>query len=247
MFEWMDDRIADVQGTAAAREQGWRFLLNPPATGDEVRRCEEALGLPLPPSYRAFLSRWNGASLFRRESPWPNDPNPVSSEFGIKGTHDLPSFHGKFKATVLPDILPEEWGNLIVFCAVPSGSGDHCALDPDQRTAEGEYAVVDCFHELRPRCWRRAVIAPSFEAWLRRAFDAALQKADPYYWLNLPELLALYRECHEEDRKEAAEFQSRRAQDLQGPLPPPSSPTVHSTVSTGGRAIRHRRDRKAKR
>jgi hypothetical protein len=92
-----------------------------------------------------------------------------------------------------------DWGTLIVACDIPGPGACHSGLNPE-RTADGEYAVVDCDSDYGPRCWRRAVIAPSFEAWLARAFDEALATGNPYYWLGSPQLQALYRQCGEEEQ-----------------------------------------------
>lgn len=210
MFDWLPARVAQVQTTTLARQQGWRFVLNPAATNEDIRDCEVALGRPLSPSYSAFLSRWNGASLFRRESMLPDGRISVSAEIGIQGTRDVSAFHRDLRANL--DFYGDEgWASLLVFCNIPGPGAFYCALNADLTTPEGEYAVVDCHEDFGPRCWQRAMIAPSFEAWLEGAFGAALQGDDPYYWLNLPELDVLYRECLEERQRElAAERQRRR-------------------------------------
>lgn len=231
MFDWLPDHIAEVGATAMAREQGWRFVMNTPAAEEAVRRCEEALGLALPPSYRAFLRRWDGASLFRQETPLRGGAIDVSAEIGIQGTRDLPAFQNNLR-TLWDANDPGGWGSLVVFCRISGSGADRCALNPERSTLDGEFAVVDCHQATRPRCWRRAVNAPSFEAWLERAFDAALQGESPYFWMNTSELLAIYRQCQEEDQKELAESQARRARGLRGPLPSPSAPAAQSTAST---------------
>ena len=204
MFDWLPDHIAEVGATAMAQELGWRFVMNPPAAEEAVRRCEEAVGLAFPPSYRAFLRRWDGASLFRQETPLRGGAIDVSAEIGIQGTRDLPAFQDYLR-TFWDANDPGGWGSLVVFCRIPGSGADYCALNPERSTPDGEFAVVDCHQDMRPHCWRRAVIAPSFEAWLQRAFGAALRGESPYYWLNLPELRDLYRECHEEHQRELAQ------------------------------------------
>lgn len=204
MFEWMHDRIAEVQATPVARKEGWNFVLPPPAGEHEVAQCERELGTSLPPSYRSFLLSYDGASLFRREHRLADGRAMVVAEIGIQGTRDLPAFQSYLRTFWEADD-PGGWGSLVVFCRIPGSGADYCALNPERSTPDGEYAVVDCHQDMWPRCWRRAVIAPSFDAWLRRAFDAALRGESPYYWLNLPELRDLYRECREEHQRELAQ------------------------------------------
>lgn len=229
MFEWLPDNIAAVQAMPAAQEQEWTFLLNRPASEDDLRRCEAALGVSLPPSYRAFLLRWDGASLFRRDSLLPDGRVLVTAEVGIQGSHDLPGFH----RMVSNYWRAEDWGRLLLFCNIPGPGACYCALNAERSTPEGEYAVVDCDSDYGPRCWRRAVVAASLEDWLRRAFDAALQGGDPYYWLNRPGLRELYRECDEEDRRLMEEWRRKRAQGLDVPPPGPIvEPRQGSIVAT---------------
>ena len=93
MFDWLPEQIARVEATREAQENGWMFVLRPPATKAALRQCEAALGLPLSPGYRAFLRRWNGASLFRTERQL-RDGSLVTTaaEFGIQGTDTVPAF-----------------------------------------------------------------------------------------------------------------------------------------------------------
>ena len=81
-----------------------------------------------------------------------------------------------------------------MFAETPSHSANYCALHSARVTPAGEYAVVDCHEDFGPECRRCCVIAPAIESWLRRAFDEAARTGDPYYWLNLPEILAIQRE-----------------------------------------------------
>ncbi|WP_277128211.1 SMI1/KNR4 family protein [Chlorogloeopsis fritschii] len=64
MFEWLPERIEQAQQVFQEFSLDWTFILNPPATETEIRACEEALGVTLPPSYREFLLRHNGANFF---------------------------------------------------------------------------------------------------------------------------------------------------------------------------------------
>jgi len=132
----------------------------------------------------------------------------VSGGLEIAGTGELPALNARLRADRYDP--PEDWGRLIVGGEAPVGEGDVWGLNPDI-LSDGEYAVVDGWHEQGPDRWRRAVAAPSFEAWLRRAFDEALRTGNPYYWINAPEIRAVYDACAAEDaaRREAGE--GRRA------------------------------------
>lgn len=220
MFEWLSDRIEAVRGTAVAKENDWQFLLNPAASEEEIARCEQALHLPLPPSYRAFLRRSDGASFFRREVRLPDGRTLATMGLEIAGTGRLPELNARLRAERAEP--RERWGRLIMAGDAPLGEGDLWGLNPDTQ-ADGEYAVVDGWHEQGPYCWRQAVIASSFEAWLRRAFDEALATGNPWYWAGSPELQAIYDACNAE---EAA----------LPPVPPVQSSTVGYTVA---RAIGH--------
>lgn len=181
MFEWIPERIEQANRVLQEFLLDWAFILNPPATEAEIRACELALGVPLPPSYRKFLLRWNGAYLFRdNEDDLPNGSWWDNSRIFIQGTNNLVEFSQENKQGRFTD---EEWDSLIAFCYLGSiGTGDFCGLDP-QQTTNSEYAVLDCFNEQDPARWRQARIASSFAEWLERVFDqVVLQKKCPEYW-----------------------------------------------------------------
>src|SRR5581483_4807788 len=69
MFEGLPDVIRAAEASPFAQEKDWRFTLNPPATEEQIRQAEARVGVPFPPDLRAFLLRWNGASLFRYFGP----------------------------------------------------------------------------------------------------------------------------------------------------------------------------------
>lgn len=178
MFEWLPERIEQAYKVFEEFSLDWTFILNPPATEAEIQACEVALGVALPPSYREFLLRWNGAYLFRyaQDEPpmygWWDDSGIV-----IQGTTTLLEF------TQDNQEVYEEWDSLIAFCYLGGiGTGDFCVLDPQQIT-DTEYAVLDCFHEVSPTEWRQVQIASSFAEWLARIFDEVVDdKKQPEYW-----------------------------------------------------------------
>jgi tetratricopeptide (TPR) repeat protein len=180
MFEWLSDRIAQAQVVFQEFSLDWTHRFNPPATEEEITACENALGAKLPPSYREFLLLYDGVHLFCEGSPYNLEyDNP---RLIIYGTANLAQENYDEKEYRFTD---EEWTLLIKFCYVGSlGSGDFCALDPQQIT-NSEYAVLDCMHELKPTDWRQTKIADSFEEWLQKVFDhVVVQKKSPEYWLE---------------------------------------------------------------
>jgi cell wall assembly regulator SMI1 len=176
MFDWLAERIAAARGRA--REGEWRFVLNPPATEDAVRACEAALGLPLPPPHRAFLLRWDGAAFFRQAVASLDGRTHVVGGLEIAGTGALPALNARLRAERYEPA--EAWGRLIMGGEAPVGEGDMWGLNPEA-TTDGEYAIVDGWHEQGPSRWRKAVVAPSFEDWLRRVEGAAIDTGEPYY------------------------------------------------------------------
>jgi len=124
------------------------------------------------------LLRWNGAYLFRVKQDEPPDGSYWDdSGIVIQGTNTLLEF------TQDNQEVYEEWNSLIAFCYLGGiGTGDFCALDPQQIT-DTEYAVLECFHEVSPTEWRQAQIASSFAEWLARIFDEVVDaKKRPEYW-----------------------------------------------------------------
>lgn len=178
MFEWLPERIEQAKIISDEFEQGWKFLLNPPATEAEIRACEMGLGVPLLPSYREFLLRWNGAHLFyTNESLLPDGDiwRHGGPMFSIQGAHELIAFNQENRL----DFTDKEWNSLILFCSYVGG-GDSCGLDP-QQTTNLEYTVIDCFHELEPAEWQQARIATFFAEWLERLFDCVDERKHPAY------------------------------------------------------------------
>lgn len=179
MFEWLPERIKQAYKVFEEFSLDWTFILNSPATEAEIQACEVDLGVALPPSYREFLLRWNGAYLFCVEEDilpgWEN------SGLVIHGTATLLGFNQPDRER----FTDEEWNSLIAFCYLGRvSSGDFCALDP-QQTTNSEYTVLDCFHELTPAEWRQARIAFSFAEWLERLFNQVVdEKKLPEYWFE---------------------------------------------------------------
>ena len=183
MFEWLPERIEQARRVFQEFSLDWTFILNSPATEAEIRVCEAALGVPLPPSYRKFLLQYNGARLFCLDQGETFDDSAWDSpRLIIQGTDNLIEFNQQQKEDMFTD---EEWNSLIAFCYLECmGTGDFCAFAPQQAIAS-EYAVLDCRHELTPVEWREAQIAVSFAEWLERIFSQVVDyRKQPEYWLE---------------------------------------------------------------
>lgn len=183
MFEWLPERIEQAHRVFQEFSLDWTFILNSPATETEIRVCEAALGIPLPPSYREFLLQYNGVRLFGLNQGETFDDSAWDSpRLIIQGTDSLIEFNQQQKEGMFTD---EEWNSLIAFCYLESiGTGDFCALDP-QQALNSEYTVLDCMHELTPAEWRQAQIATSFAEWLERIFSQVVDgRKQPEYWLE---------------------------------------------------------------
>jgi len=94
MFEWLPERIEQAHRVFQELSLDWIFILNPPATADEIQACEVALGVTLPPSYREFLLQYNGAYLFCTDLGETSDGS-VWDNLGliIQGTDNLVQFN----------------------------------------------------------------------------------------------------------------------------------------------------------
>lgn len=183
MFEWLPARIEQARRVFQEYSLDWTFNLNSPATEEEIRVCEAALGVPLPPSYRNFLLQYNGGRLFCFDQEEMLDDSAWDSpRLIIQGTDNLIEFNQQQKEM----FTDQEWNSLIAFCDLECmGSGDFCGFDP-QQALNSEYAVLDCMHELTPLEWQQTRIATSFAEWLERIFSQVVDhRKQPEYWLEI--------------------------------------------------------------
>ncbi len=183
MYEWLPRRLEQAMKVFQEFSLDWTFVLNEPASESLIQACELELGLVLPPSYREFLLQFNGDHLFCTEGEIRSNTHPwwVGSGLMIQGTDTLVLFNQAMQV----GSPSQEW-KLIPFCYLGRiGTGDFCALDP-QQLDDSEYAVLDCDHELVPSEWQKAKIASSFEEWLKKLFNQVIdQKNFPEYWFDV--------------------------------------------------------------
>lgn len=107
--------------------------LGPPATAEQIGRVERALGLPLPPSYAAFLRQhngwkdWSGGAMIlptdEREAPW------VAKRIKQFREHFREFYNERTLDNAFIVILGEDEPNFVY-------------LDKSQPTGEGELEVV---------------------------------------------------------------------------------------------------------
>ncbi|HTD32443.1 MAG TPA: SMI1/KNR4 family protein [Candidatus Elarobacter sp.] len=147
----------------------------------DVESCEQQLGRFLPESYRAFLSLHDGGFV-GLETVLPGMTS--TSGFRIFGAQQTTERTLALADDLEPfELPPAALDGLIVFADY--GNSDICLFDAT-RPSGGEYPVLDGFHEA-VGSWRELVIAVTFEDWLRRIFDAFIEREQRLeYWLESP-------------------------------------------------------------
>jgi len=164
---WVQTELADL---FPHRNDG--LIPNPPADSESLARAERRIGRPLPPSYRAFLSRFDG---------WPRFFDGAA----LLGTKDLGKSsyadlaQAAFEAAETP--VSREGppsarvrgypGEMIPFGIDPEGT-TLFAFDPTNMDELGEMGVVAWIHEIGFR-------AKSFDALLANLLE--LCEADREY------------------------------------------------------------------
>ena len=139
--------------------------VNPPATLASVEACERELGLPLPPSYRQFLLRWDGARLYH------DDQGAYAVR--LLGCNDLVR-----ENQTMASWPPHKRASILPFAWVPATGGDRLGFNAS--VPASEYPVVDCHQALSPVHWLQRTIAESFSHWLRKFVEGRGQ----YFWLE---------------------------------------------------------------
>ncbi len=132
---------------ARLREDGQRVWVAGPQSEEAITALEQALGLPLPPSYRQFVARYGGFGLPNSFVSGVIDGDPLEAGTG-QVYWDTQRFRREYG---MPDYL------LVVQA---DGDAPYC-LDTRKRRPDGELPVV-CY-ELHSRHTGR--MAPSFGEW----------------------------------------------------------------------------------
>lgn len=182
MFSWLDARMRAADAKAQTLD-GIEFVCELRSGADEadLRSCESALQRFLPDSYRTFLALHDGGFVGLETA--------LAGMTSTTGIRIFSAAETAERTLALADDLapfalpPGMLDGLIVFADY--GNSDICAFDAT-RPNGGEYPVLDGFHEA-VETWRELVIATSFEQWLRRIFDAFVERdQSPVYWLESP-------------------------------------------------------------
>jgi hypothetical protein len=179
--EYPEERGSDLwtPGYRAARQRtlgALRFACEyaRPATESEVRECEASLTLALPPDYRAFLKRSNGAfcSIDFEIAPGLRDSRILT----LLGTDLLPEINtlelrDKMQATTLFAMIMD---------------GDRCGFVYDD-AAPDQYTVRYFDHDRWPE-WPvgAPTLAGSFSEFLRKCFVSVADGRDFEYWNSAP-------------------------------------------------------------
>lgn len=183
MYEWTNDSIEQSYEIFNELSLDWGFKLNEPATEEDLREYELTTGITLPPSYRLFLLKHNGAHLFLSKSGSLSTTYSWWADSGILvfGTAALTEYRNfVYKLSDNSDRrlpLPIAYLGRI-------GTGDFCGLDMNNST-DFESPVLDCNPDYPSDEWLNSVIANSFEDWLKEMFSRVIgHKSFPEYWFK---------------------------------------------------------------
>lgn len=189
MYEWLPNAIEEAKEIFEERSLDWEFKLASKTNEEDIVLCERELALTLPPSYKQFVLRYNGAHLFcsrggnvSESDTWWSDSGVVL--FGIKTLLEYkPLIYESF---VYDDESCAEDYNSILPIAYMGRlmTGDFCSIDLNNFNGY-TYSVIDCNHELPPSEWRKSIIASSMNEWLENMFKRVVQeKKFPEYWIE---------------------------------------------------------------
>ena len=179
MFNWLQDFIKDAR-------QGCDFAVR--ASEDRVAEVEARLGVALPPSYRHFLLRWNGARVCGEQIFSCQDLlDYVEAECGFA------PYNGELRLAGQTDGDYRRIYNLkpthFLAFASPDLSSDLYCFDT-HRTYHNEYIVCEFVHDdddlarlMRPDC-------PSFEAYLMEKLYGGIDSTDIFWDDDMEEAIA---------------------------------------------------------
>ncbi|SEB92608.1 SMI1-KNR4 cell-wall [Pseudomonas saponiphila] len=164
----MSDFPHDIDLDAFWDHASSRKINQPPASAAMIAELQALLGYRLPPSYVAFMHRYNGGCPHlcccptEQGTSWAEDHCAIDSFLSI-GRDTRYSLGGSLGSR----FMIEEWGypDLGVYiCNCPSAGHDMVALDYRECGPEGEPRVV---HVDQEGDYEVTVLAPNFEAFVR--------------------------------------------------------------------------------
>jgi len=145
------EAIASIRHVAERNGGEIRAESREPATGAEVRACEEHFGYPLPPSQREFLSSHNGVLIraFGRHGRTNDRRFPYPAyRLDLFGTaeilaraRDLEETFAMYCTDDLEYLTPQR-ARSFVGCAAMYEGDPRIVLASDRLTADGEFAVI---------------------------------------------------------------------------------------------------------
>lgn len=141
----LSELLANADGEEDAGEDG--LVPNPPADESALERAERRIGHRLPPSYRAFLTRFDGWHRF-----FDGATLLGTKDLGKSSYADLAQAAFEAAETPIPDGGPPSSrvrgypGDLITFGIDPEGT-TLFAFDPSSVDDDGEMEVVAWIHE----------------------------------------------------------------------------------------------------
>lgn len=190
MYGWIPEKIEQSRKIFRDNGVALEFEFKPPASLDEIRRCEEDLGFTLPHSYKEFLRFSNGANLFccnytrfeiaESTQSWFSDSGIL-----IQSTSSLVPFNHYQDRVYVEDTSEKQY---IAFSYLGYvATGDFCSFDISTY-ANSEYKVLDSRNDFSVEEWQsECVIAESFDDWLIKMFDEVVQnQGRPEYWMPSP-------------------------------------------------------------
>jgi hypothetical protein len=127
-----------------------------PASESAVRELEEAFGNTMPPSYRAFLSRFGGLTIHAKCVSGVTD-GQIDGEWGRVWCHT--------------QLDRRRWNLPVTLLVVEPDEEEPACLDFAQRASDGECPVVR-FQSYRNSAY---VTDPSFGAWLVESLKAYVE------------------------------------------------------------------------
>jgi SMI1 / KNR4 family (SUKH-1) len=163
----------------SVRTQGFIWLTepHPPATADAIARCEKAIGIELPPSYKEVLREHDGVTFVIKLAPG------VEMFLMLLGTREIVDETLRMRGGWV-DFPQVSLDGLVVFA--DSMDGDVCLFDQMQ-ARDGRVPVLGGGHEDDPGLWRETVIADDFGQWLRNVLAFVTEYGNHndfrYWWV----------------------------------------------------------------